>query len=34
MYFEIPVKDSDEEEVRRWLVERMPTFWKNLPYTG
>ncbi len=30
MYFEIPVKDSDESAVRAWLAERIPPFWKNL----
>lgn len=30
MYFEIAVKDSDEEEIRAWLFERIPPFWKNL----
>lgn len=28
MYFEFPVKNSDEEVVRQWLSERIPHFWK------
>ncbi len=31
MYFEFPVKNSDEEGVRQWLSERIPPFWKYLP---
>jgi hypothetical protein len=30
MYFEIAVKNSDEEAVRSWLANRIPPFWKNL----
>ena len=30
MYFEIPVKNSEEELVCGWLAERIPPFWKNL----
>lgn len=30
MYFEVIVKDSDEENVRAWLAERIPSFWKNI----
>jgi hypothetical protein len=30
MYFEIPVKDSEEPAVVEWLRERIPPFWKNL----
>ncbi len=30
MYFEIPVKNSEEDSVSRWLAERVPPFWKNL----